>query len=643
MQRGSFSLYSGCALALLLIVLLAFGVRLHQLGAQSLWNDEGNSYVQAGRAFDDIAAHAARDIHPPLYYWLLKVWTALAGTTEFGLRALSVFASVLTTAFAVAAGRRLLGQGVAVAAGLFAALNSFSVYYAQEARMYALLALWATAALWCFAGLLRAPNWRQGLALALFNAAGLWTHYAYPFVMLAQGAALTFVSLFSRPRPASAASASSKSRASRWRIFIAANLLAIVLFLPWLPTAWSQLTTWPSTGQPVPVGEALGTIVGWLTLGIAYTAVDSSWVAVALILMVLGLRSAQGRSTETGATLVVTLWSALPVALLLALGLYREANLKFLLPAQIGCALWMARGTAALWTLETVPALPLGRALPRAAAALAAFGLVTTMWAALRPLYSDPAFQRADYRAIAAAVAAASEPDDAVILDAPNQEEVFRYYYQGSLPVYPLPAGLGGDDEATRQAVQQVANSHRQVFAVFWGEAERDPNRVVEVTLNAVAYEADSRWYGDVRFVRYITPTDLPVSRTVNARFGDHITLVGYALSSTTVARGSALQVRLDWLTKAPLDTRYKVTVQLLNADGTLAAQRDSEPGGGLALTTTWQPNETIHDRHALIIPDSLAPAQYALIIGLYRIDDAHARLLVNSRDHLEIAQITVR
>ncbi|MGQ9888601.1 MAG: glycosyltransferase family 39 protein [Aggregatilineales bacterium] len=629
--------------ALLLVVLLAFGVRIHQLGAQSLWNDEGNSYVQAGRAFDEIAAHAARDIHPPLYYWLLKAWTGLAGTTEFALRALSVFASALTVAFAAAAGQRLFNRETAAAAGLFAALNSFSVYYAQETRMYALLALWAAAALWSFAGFLRAPAWRRGLILAGFNTAGLWTHYAYPFVMLAQGGAFVLASLFGLGRTASAADAPAERLAGRWRVFIAANLLTIGLFLPWLPTAWGQITTWPSTGQPAPFVEALGTIVGWLTLGSAYTAVDSSWVAVALILMALGLRAVHGRSTETGAVLAVVIWTALPAAALLALALYREANLKFLLPAQVGCALWIARGAAALWALETGSTLPLARALPRAAATLAALGLAATMWSALRPLYDSPAFQRADYRAIAASIAAAGGPDDAVILDAPNQEEVFRYYYKGNLPVYPLPAGLGGNDEATRQAVRQVIGAHAQVFAVFWGEAERDPNRAVETTLNAHAYEADSRWYGDVRLVRYIAPTELPISQAANVRFGDHIALVSYALSGTAVPRGGALQVRLDWIADAPLETRYKVTVQLLNADGALVAQRDSEPGGGLALTTTWRPGEPITDRHALIIPDSLTPAQYALIIGLYDINDPQIRLLANGRDHLEIAQITVR
>ena len=49
---------------LVLILLFASALRFHLLGAQSLWNDEGNSYVQATRSFGDIAANAARDGKP---------------------------------------------------------------------------------------------------------------------------------------------------------------------------------------------------------------------------------------------------------------------------------------------------------------------------------------------------------------------------------------------------------------------------------------------------------------------------------------------------------------------------------------------------------------------------------------------------
>ena len=89
------------------LLLLAAALRFHRLGAQSLWNDEGNSARLSERAIPAILEGTASDIHPPLYYILLRGWRELAGETEFGLRALSAYAGVLTVAVVFA-----LAQGV---------------------------------------------------------------------------------------------------------------------------------------------------------------------------------------------------------------------------------------------------------------------------------------------------------------------------------------------------------------------------------------------------------------------------------------------------------------------------------------------------------------------------------------------------
>ncbi|HLV36472.1 MAG TPA: glycosyltransferase family 39 protein [Spirillospora sp.] len=652
------------------LLLLAFVVRFQLLDAQSLWNDEGNSYVQATRALTEIPVHAARDIHPPGYYWLLHLWRIFTGDTEFALRSLSAFGSVLAVAFSFALGRRLYGAAAGLSAALFVTLNTFQIHYAQEARMYALLALWGVAGMWALVRFLTSPppeKTRWALALALINTAGLWTQYAYPFVMLAQG--MVFVVWWvervaaaartqASPPPGQTQESVGSQAAevplrdaagfgtSALSLYALANLLTLVLYLPWLPTAWNSLTTWPSTGQPAPLSEMLGVIVGWFTLGMTASVTDASWVAVGMFLLLFGLRVAHPVRSLWRLILPVA-WAALPVGLFLALGLFREGNLKLLLPAQIGFALWLGRGVWALW--ET-PHRRGGvqqhgsrvRWLFRAAALIAVLGLGVNLWRGLEPLYHHPAFQRDDYRRIVSDITADLRPGDAIILDAPNQEEVFDYYYAGDAPVYPLPPGLGGNDAETQAAVEQIIANHERMFVVFWGEAERDPNRVVETTLSTQAFEADSQWYGDVRLVRYASPVEPAIAHTGSAQFGQAITLEGYTLSSPTVRPGDVLQVRLDWRTDTKLDTRYKVFVQLLDEEGRLAAQRDSEPGSGLALTTTWQPGAVIKDHHALIIPDNLSPANYTLIIGLYDADDPQQRLQVGDADHLILSRIVV-
>jgi hypothetical protein len=350
---------------------------------------------------------------------------------------------------------------------------------------------------------------------------------------------------------------------------------------------------------------------------------------------------------ERIALLLPVAWTIVPIGLFLILGLFREANLKFLLPAQIGFALWLARGIWVLWEGKIIRRQrnqwTTRLSITRLAAALALVWLTFNLFSGLDTLYNDPAFRRDDYRAIVQFIESSARPGDAIILDAPNQQEVFTYYYHGDLPIYALPEGLGGDDAVTQAAVEDIIAGYDRVFAVFWGEAERDPLRIVESTLNAESFEVSDVWYGDVRLVRYVILADeYTVTVETAIQFGEHISLVGYALNSDSLTVGDVLQIQLQWTTDELLDTRYVVTVQLLNPDGTLAAQHDSEPGGGLSLTTTWEIGEIVMDNHGLVIIEDLTQTHYTLIIGLYDVNNPQARLLVGDLDYAELGTINI-
>src|SRR5258708_18843988 len=171
----------------LAIVLLAAVLRFHKIGQQSLWNDEGNTLRLIERAIPSLLENASHDIHPPGYYLALKAWWSLTGESEFALRAFSALAGVLTVACVYALGRALSAPGAGALSALLVAVNAFSVYYGQEVRMYALLALLAAASMLAFVRWTARPTWRIALALALINATGLYTQYTYPAVMLVQG------------------------------------------------------------------------------------------------------------------------------------------------------------------------------------------------------------------------------------------------------------------------------------------------------------------------------------------------------------------------------------------------------------------------------------------------------------------------
>lgn len=205
----------------------------------------------------------------------------MTGESEFALRSLSALASVLSATLAYALGKRLYGDTAGLAAMAVVAVNTFSITYAQEARMYALLALFAAASTWALIDILTTPRWRGATALALTTAGGLYTNYAFAGV-LATHAVFGLLWL--------GWTLTHRRRAGRViRLTALGYGAAVVLYLPWLRIALTQITHWGSTGDPVPLSEALPVAFGWLTVGPTYATVGIS-VGVVLLLA-LGLYS----------------------------------------------------------------------------------------------------------------------------------------------------------------------------------------------------------------------------------------------------------------------------------------------------------------------------------------------------------------
>jgi len=615
--------------ACLVILLVAAGLRFYRLDAQSFWNDEGNTARLVERPVALIIEGAAGDIHPPGYYLLLHVWRAFTGDSEFALRAFSALCGVLTVAVTAAAAHRVGGRRTALAAALLVAVHPLSVYYSQEARMYALLGL-ASALTLFFSlkfqrGVPRVQNPKSKiqnlfLLLALSIALGLYTQYAYIFVLAGLNLAFGVDWLLRRPWD--------------WRVlwrWIAAHALGGLAFLPWAPIALGA-----SGWRPPDLDSARATqeIARALLVGITLPAGVAPWVMVCGALL-LGFALTVRARFRFGA------WAALgmalaPPTLLIVLGLYRPAYLKFML--------------ASVAPLAVVLALPLHRATTRpglARNALAGLLLLALLWAqltSLQHLYADPAYARDDYRGLAARIAAEARPGDAILLSAPNQWEVFTYYYRGPLPVYPAP--YRPDPTRAAQWVDEIAAKHARLFVLYWGDAESDPERLIEPYLARNAHKAGDAWISTVRLAIYGTSL-LPDAPTafVAAQLGDVITLEGYALPETAFAPGDVVPLTLFWRAETTPGERYKVFVHLLDAAGTLVAQTDTEPGGGFALTALWPPGERLTDRYGVFVPPESPPGEYRLLVGMYSFSGERLPVALNGQpagDTLTLTTLTV-
>ena len=353
----------------------------------------------------------------------------------------------------------------------------------------------------------------------------------------------------------------------------------------------------------------------------------------------------------------MALYLLLPVALIFAFDLYKESWLKFLVVALPPLHILVAHGIDNLAQIANPksqipsPNSPFAaRHLPFAichllfVTCLLAVLCATAVYPSLHNLYFNPAYARDDYRQIAADVAAIAHPGDAIVLNAPNQWEVFTYYYPDR-DVYPAPyRPRPGEVEPF---LAPLTERYRRLLVLYWGDAESDPQRLLETWLASHTYQAADRWYGRVRLATYGVAR-LPEEPAValDACYGENIYLRGYALSGDQFLAGDILPVTLFWETLVPIPERYKVTVQLLDGTGKLVAQRDTEPANGLTPTTLWQPGQLLADRYGLALPLDLPPGHYTLITGLYHLTTGERLpVVLNGEppgDHLVLSSVGV-
>jgi len=145
---------------LLAIVALGGFLRFYQIGSKGLWLDEAFSVWLGWRPLGEMLSWLVRiDQHPPLYYILLHLWMAL-GDDVATVRALSALLGTLTIPVVYLLGRRLADEHekVGLLVALILAVSPFHVRFAQETRMYTLLTLNVSLALYALVYLLTDPR-----------------------------------------------------------------------------------------------------------------------------------------------------------------------------------------------------------------------------------------------------------------------------------------------------------------------------------------------------------------------------------------------------------------------------------------------------------------------------------------------------
>ncbi len=587
-------------LPFIVILLLATGLRFYRIDAQSFWNDEGNSARLSERSIKLIIEGTASDVHPPLYYLILRGWRELVGDSEFGLRSFSAFSGVVLVALVASLihwGKSANLDRRALFAMLITATSPALIYYSQETRMYMLFPLLAILGTVLFE---RRPTFFGRVAYLLVMAAGLYTHYFFPIIFVVHGVLALL----------------------RWRLtgeffrWLATALLSLLLYAPWIPYMLNGLGGNRGVGQSTSsfltgAAEFLLTGGDWQRFPdtIAYFLLTS---VVILILLSRSLKS--------------WIWLTVLPAALIVLGATDAEFYKFLL------------------VLVPLSAVGIVKQVSASSKAIASYAVVGAMvflnLTSLDQLYHEPVFARDDYRGMAQQIEMENHPNAAILLNAPNQWEVFTYYHRDGAPVYPIPRTR--DYGETLAELEKIASGNDRLYVLYWGDQQQDPNRWVETWLDANTFKAREAWRGDVRFVTYAVPaaTRDEAQTPIDALFGDKIRLNGYTLNADQLQPNDVIQLTLFWEAVAPVNDRYKLFVHLLGDESVMPiAQKDSEP---MPLTAEWVAGTTFVSNVGVLVPAD-ARGKHTLAIGWYDALDPTRRLKIDSSaDTLPITTIEI-
>ena len=243
------------------------------------------------------------------------------------------------------------------------------------------------------------------------------------------------------------------------------------------------------------------------------------------------------------------------------------------------------------------------------------------------------------YGDIARYLARMAQSGDAVLLVGPDQRATLERFYKGDLPIFELPQ----ERDAAMGQLEQIAGQQRRLHVLYRASEGSDPEGIAQGWLGEHAYPGRDTWLGAVRAVTYRLPGDEAgwSVEQPGANFGDQLQLVEAARSAQTVQAGELLAVRLAWQTIAQPAADYTLFLQLLDADGRVAAQRDVPLLSGGMPASVWQPGQQAETRVGIALPVGSAPGDYRLIAGLYD-PQTGRRVPVGGGDFLELGAVQV-
>ena len=228
---------------------LGTALRLLSPGDGPFWRDEAlfvfvSRLAPIGELLRYLHEHES---HPPLFYLIMRSWTAVAGQGDAALRSLPLLLSVLLIPLVAWVGARAFAPIAGLAAAVVVAVHPNLAFHSVQVRPYSVLMLLAVGSSYALWRIVETGERRVTIAYAASALAMVYLHHWSWLLLAAQGAALVLVAGLGAPT------------ARDWvpRVLVAWVAVAIG-YLPMVPTFLRHVRIAGHPGEQFAAMDALG-------------------------------------------------------------------------------------------------------------------------------------------------------------------------------------------------------------------------------------------------------------------------------------------------------------------------------------------------------------------------------------------------
>ncbi len=596
---------------------MGFGARLYGLTFHSLWLDEAVSVYLAGFPLTEIFEQgmSLQEPNPPLYHLALGIWMRIFGSGEAPVRLMPALLGTLYLPAVYLLGKRLFSHRVALVATLLGALSPFLVWYSQEARMYAMVAVLSAWSIYCFVRALETPRWYWWTSYVVLTVASCYAHLYAAFLLPAQ---LIFLVLYTF-----------RKREVLWRGVLAWGL-SLLCFAPWLVRAWQLSSSTSSWRAPLSLISMLGACLE------AYTVrrVPLTGVGLALILLVSGAFVVAGFCTPyvPRRTSAALRWMRLDMRprLFVALTLLTPLLIAYLLSfRQQIFTVYYSIVIVAPFLLALAAGLDITAFFSRVAGLISLLLVVGFFVYGLRFNWSLD-YRKEEWRAAAHYIEAQATSGDAILCHVDYTRIPFTYYYQGDVPTFaPFGGPLGGEADVA-QTLEGLSEYHT-VWLVQSHAEWADPTRAVETWLSKRFPLVTEQYPPGVELKGYAAQYRLSqvpsTASAMDALFDNRVRLVGYELESEVFSAtddtyhppSGWIHATLYWQSLAPLTEDYLAAVQLVDDAHQVWGGALKRPTNAMSFyrPTAWRAGEIVRDDYDVNLNPKTPQGIYLLQVSL--------------------------